>query len=55
MGIGFALSPAGADHMHPMRAPMFASEEAPSFAAAQNMGILDAVDTLELNPAKARM
>ena len=55
MGIGLALSPTGADHMHNMHDPMFASEEAPSFAAAQNMGILDAVDTFELNPAKARM
>jgi aldehyde:ferredoxin oxidoreductase len=38
-----------------MQDPLYANEEAPSFGAARNMGILSAVDTFELSPAKARM
>lgn len=55
MGLGFALSPTGADHMHNIHDPLFASEQSPAFATAQNMGILEAVDTFELGPAKARL
>jgi aldehyde:ferredoxin oxidoreductase len=55
MGLGYALSPTGADHMHNIHDPFYANEEAPSFAAVRNMGILDAVDSFELSPAKARM
>lgn len=55
MGLGYALSPTGADHMHNMHDPVYANEEAPSFGAAKNMGILDGVDTFELSPAKARL
>jgi aldehyde:ferredoxin oxidoreductase len=55
MGIGFALAATGAEHMTNIHDNMYASEEAPSFAAAQNMGILDPVETSELSPNKARM
>jgi aldehyde:ferredoxin oxidoreductase len=55
MGLGYALSPTGADHMHNIHDPFYANEESPSFDAVRNMGILDAVDTFELSPAKARL
>jgi len=55
MGLGYALSPTGADHMHNIHDPFFANEESPAFDAVRNMGILDAVDTFELSPAKARL
>ena len=55
MGVGFALSPTGADHQHNIHDPMYSSEEAPTFSAARNMGILDPVETLKLGPAKARL
>jgi aldehyde:ferredoxin oxidoreductase len=55
LGLGYALSPTGADHMHNIHDPFYANEESPSFDAVRNMGILDAVDTFELSPAKARL
>lgn len=55
MGIGYVLSPTGAEHMANIHDTMYASDEAPSFAAAQNMGILEPVDTMELSPNKARL
>ena len=55
MGLGYVLSPSGAEHMHNIHDPVYANEESPSFNAARNMGILDAVDTFELSPAKARL
>jgi aldehyde:ferredoxin oxidoreductase len=55
LGLGYALSPTGADHMHNIHDPFYASEESPSFDAVRNMGILDAVNTFELSPAKARL
>ncbi len=55
MGLGYALSPTGADHMHNIHDPFYASEESPAFDAVRNMGILDSVDTFELGPAKARL
>lgn len=55
MGLGYVISPTGADHMHNMHDPVYANEQAPSFDAARNMGILSGVDVFELGPAKARL
>lgn len=55
LGLGYALSPTGAEHVANVHDHLFASEEAPTFTAAQKMGILDAVGALELSPAKARL
>jgi aldehyde:ferredoxin oxidoreductase len=55
MGLGFALAATGAEHMTNIHDNMYASEEAPSFAAARQMGILDPVETSELGPRKARV
>jgi aldehyde:ferredoxin oxidoreductase len=55
MGIGYALSPTGAEHMANIHDVLYADTEAPTFAAAANMGILRATGTLELNRDKARL
>lgn len=55
MGLGYALSPTGAEHIANIHDHLYASEEAPTFAEAKKMGILDPVDALELSPAKARL
>ena len=55
MGLGYVLSPTGPEHMANIHDPMYVSEEAPTFAGAQNLGILEPVDTPELTPAKARL
>lgn len=54
-GLGYAISPTGADHMHNIADNVFSSDKAASFDPARNMGILDGVDTSELSPAKARL
>jgi aldehyde:ferredoxin oxidoreductase len=55
MGIGFAISPSGADHMHNIHDAVFANEESPAFGSVRNMGILDAVGSSQLGPGKARL
>lgn len=55
MGIGFAIAATGAEHMTNIHDNMYADEEAPTFAAARHLGILDAVETSELSPNKARV
>jgi aldehyde:ferredoxin oxidoreductase len=55
LGVGYAISPTGADHMHNVHDTAFADESLPSFDAARNLGILRAVDNLELSPSKARL
>lgn len=55
MGIGYALSSTGAEHMTNIHDNMYATEDSPAFAGAQNMGILDPLESTELSPAKARM
>ncbi len=55
MGIGFALAATGAEHMTNIHDNMYATEEAPTFSDAQHLGILDAVETGELSPNKARL
>ncbi|MGD8883899.1 MAG: aldehyde ferredoxin oxidoreductase C-terminal domain-containing protein, partial [Desulfobacterales bacterium] len=55
MGIGYTLAATGAEHMTNIHDNMYASEEAPTFAGAQYLGILDAVETAELSPKKARL
>jgi aldehyde:ferredoxin oxidoreductase len=55
MGLGYAISPTGADHMANIHDNVYASDKAASFDPARNMGILDGVETSELSPAKARL
>ena len=55
MGMGFVLSPTGADHIHNIHDNLYKEEKEASFDAVRNMGILDAVDNLVLGPEKARL
>jgi len=55
LGVGYGLSPTGADHMHNIHDSAYTSEAAPTFAGARNMGILEAVDAAALGSAKARL
>jgi aldehyde:ferredoxin oxidoreductase len=55
MGIGYAISPTGADHMHNIHDSAYASAESPAFGAVRNMGILEAVESSQLGPDKARL
>ncbi len=50
LGIGYALSPTGADHCHNMHDPEFQRP-----AALQGLGILEPVPPLELSAAKVRV
>jgi aldehyde:ferredoxin oxidoreductase len=55
MGIGYALSPTGAEHMSNIHDVVYADVDAPGFAEARAMGIHKATDTLVLNRDKARL
>jgi aldehyde:ferredoxin oxidoreductase len=55
MGIGYAISPSGADHMHNIHDPVYSNNEVPAFDPARNLGILEGVSVMELSPAKARL
>lgn len=55
MGIGYALSPTGAEHMANIHDVLYAAEEAPTFAGAKNMGIMEALDPSSLGAPKARL
>lgn len=55
MGVGYALSPTGADHIHNIHDSAYMDDQAPSFKPAQNMGILDPLGPTALGPEKARM
>jgi aldehyde:ferredoxin oxidoreductase len=55
MGIGYAISPTGADHMHNMHDTAYNNEKAPSFVWARELGILDSMPERELSPRKARL
>jgi len=55
LGIGYALSPTGADHMHNIHDPMYENEELPPFNTAREMGILDGIPSTELSPEKIRL
>jgi len=55
MGVGFTLSPTGADHMHNIHDSVYASRDLPTFAPARSMGILEPLESTALGPAKARL
>lgn len=55
MGIGYALSPTGAEHMANIHDVLYSDLDSPAFAEARTMGILKATDTLELSRDKARL
>lgn len=55
LGLGYALSPTGADHMHNIHDPMFENEALPPFNAARELGILNGIPSTELSPRKVRL
>jgi aldehyde:ferredoxin oxidoreductase len=54
MGVGFAISPTGADHCHNMHDPFFAAKS-PTFEDMQALGILETVPVKSLSPEKMRI
>ena len=55
MGIGYALSSTGAEHMTNIHDNMYSAKDAPTFAAAENLGILEPEESTALSPTKARL
>ena len=54
VGLGYALSPYGADHMTAAHDPYFTDETAPTFQAVKCLGIYRAMDATELTADKVR-
>ncbi|MDD4876627.1 MAG: aldehyde ferredoxin oxidoreductase family protein [Dehalococcoidales bacterium] len=54
LGIGYAISPTGADHVHNMHDSMFAVE-GPPLEGLKALGIQEPLSPLDLSPAKVRM
>jgi len=54
LGLGYALSPTGGDHMHNMHDVGYASE-GPGLDQIKALGILEPLPARELSPAKVRM
>lgn len=54
LGIGYAVSPTGAEHMANLHDTLFA-QPTPDFEAAKTLGILEPVPLEDLGPAKVRL
>ncbi len=54
LGIGYAISPTGADHCHNMHDTMFETE-GPSIDKLKALGVQEPLSSLDLSPAKVRM
>jgi len=55
MGIGYALSPTGGDHMHNIHDVLFSTEGQGLMDLVNEWGIIDPVPALEISPAKVRL
>lgn len=55
IGLGYAVSPTGADHVHNVHDVWYTDEEAAMFKRIRSLGILEAVNATELTPAKVRI
>jgi aldehyde:ferredoxin oxidoreductase len=55
MGIGYALSPTGGDHMHNIHDVLFTTEGQGLMELANEWGIINPVPALEISPAKVRL
>ncbi len=55
MGIGYALSPTGGDHMHNIHDVLFTTEGQGLMDIANEWGIINPVPALELGPMKVRL
>jgi len=54
LGIGYATSPTGADHVHNIHDTMFATE-GPALEGLKELGIQEPLSPLDLSPAKVHM
>lgn len=55
LGLGYAVSPTGADHMHNMYDMMYASKESPPLKAMHTFGILEPLHIHSLDYKKVRL
>jgi aldehyde:ferredoxin oxidoreductase len=55
LGLGYAISPTGPDHMHNLHDTAYNSAKIPSFGWARELGILEPLPESDLSPAKARL
>ena len=54
VGIGFAVSPYGADHMTAAHDPFFTDENSPMFKSVKPLGIYKSMSATEITPEKVR-
>lgn len=55
MGLGYALSPTGADHCHNMHDPLYARPGAPDLESLKSLGEFNPVPVDDLGPGKVRL
>ena len=55
LGIGYAVSPTGADHVHNIHDVLFRKDEGQYMERAKEMGIIEPLPALDLSPAKVRL
>jgi aldehyde:ferredoxin oxidoreductase len=53
-GLGYAVSPTGADHMEAQHDPLFEREDMPNYVKSRAIGLLEPLPQLDLGPRKAR-
>lgn len=54
VGIGYAISPTGADHIEATHDTAFTTEKGSAFRAAKVLGLVEPLDARDMSPAKAR-
>ena len=55
LGLGYATSPTGGDHMHNIHDSAFTVDDQGAMTVVNAFGVLDAIPATELSPAKVRM
>jgi aldehyde:ferredoxin oxidoreductase len=55
MGLGYAVSPTGADHVHNIHDDLYSTVDSPFFKRIQSLGILEPLEPTDLGPAKVRL
>ena len=55
IGLGYAVSPTGADHVHNVHDVWYLQEDGAMFERIRSLGIFDAIKATELTPAKVRI
>jgi aldehyde:ferredoxin oxidoreductase len=55
LGLSYAVSPTGADHMHAIHDVSYVNPESPAFNRIRELGVLEPLPATQLSPAKVRM